>query len=158
ALRIDTNKVPSDLKRAYAAMEEEAVAATNPSGFISKNQKRDVKDTVRRKVEEELRTGKFRRSKLLPVLWDLQSQTLLCSANGAALEQLMELFERTFGLTLLPLTSGSFALRLLEPKARRRDYEDLRPTRFVQSPAGESEWPEYPWVLKGPEPKDFLGN
>src|SRR5690242_17018967 len=70
ALRIDTNKVPSDLKKAYQIMEEEAVAATNPSGFISKQQKRDVKDTIRRKVEEDLRSGRYRRSKLLPILWD----------------------------------------------------------------------------------------
>ena len=34
----------------------------------------------------------------------------------------------------------------------------MRPTRFVHGPEGESQWPEYPWVLKGPEPKDFLGN
>ena len=38
ALRIDTNKVPGELKKAYAIMEEEAVASGNPSGFISKNQ------------------------------------------------------------------------------------------------------------------------
>src|SRR5687768_13471692 len=158
ALRIDTNKVPGDLKRAYAMMEEEAVAATNPSGFISKNQKRDVKDVVRQKLDEEIRTGRFRRSKLLPVLWDLPTQMVYCAASGQALEQLMELFERTFGLTLMPLSAGSLALRMLEPQGRRRDYEDLRPTRFVHGPEGEGQFPEYPWVLKGPEPKDYLGN
>jgi hypothetical protein len=61
-------------------------------------------------------------------------------------------------LNLLPLSAGTLALRMLEPQGRRRDYEDLRPTRFVQGPEGEGQWPEYPWVLKGPEPKDFLGN
>jgi hypothetical protein len=158
AIRIDSNKVPGDLKRAYAMMEEDAVAATNPSGFISKMQKKDVKDLVRRKIDDEMRSGRFRRSKMLPVLWDLPSQTLYCAASGASLEQLMELFERTFGLTLMPLSAGSLALRILEPKGRRRDYEDLRPTRFVQGPEGEGQFPEYPWVSKGPEPKDFLGN
>src|SRR5687767_14389360 len=131
ALRVDTNKVPGDLKKAYQLMEEEAVAATNPSGFISKNQKKDVKDSIRRKVDEEMKSGRFRRSKLLPMLWDLPSQTLYCAATGASFEKLAELFERTFGLTLLPMTSGALALRLLEPRGRRRDYEDLRPTRFV---------------------------
>ena len=158
ALRVDTNKVPSDLKKAYQLMEEEAVAATNPSGFISKNQKRDVKDVVRRKLDEDMRSGRFRRTKLLPVLWDLPSQTLFCSASGANFEKLAELFERTFELKLIPITAGSLALRLLEPRGRRRDYEDFRPTRFVNGPEGESQYPEYPWVAKGPEPKDFLGN
>lgn len=158
ALRIDTNKVPSELKKAWQIMEEEAVAKNNPSGFISKNQKRDVKDTIRRKAEEDLRSGKFRRSKLLPILWDLPSQTLFCSATGASLEKLAEIFERSFGLELVPVSSGSLGLRLLSPKARKRDYEDLKPTRFVIGPEGEGQVPDYPWVAKGAEPKDFLGN
>jgi hypothetical protein len=157
-LRVDTNKVPAELKKAYTIMEEDAVAATNPSGFISKNQRRDAKEVVKQKLEEDLRSGRFRRSKLLPILWDLPSQTVYCSAGGASLEKLMEIFERSFGLSLLPLSAGSLALKLLEPKGRRRDYEDLKPTRFVYGPEGESQYPEYPWIAKGPEPKDFIGN
>jgi hypothetical protein len=158
ALRVDTNKVPGELKKAYKIMEEESLAAGNPSGFISKSQKREAKETVRLKLEDELRQGKHRRSKLVPILWDLPHQMLYCSASGATFERLAELFERSFGLQLDPLTSGSKALSILEPKGRRRDYEDLRPTRFVYGPNGENEHPEYPWVAKGPQPKDFLGN
>jgi hypothetical protein len=158
ALRVDVNKVPGELKKAYTLMEEDALAAGNPSGFISKLQKRDAKDSVRQKIDDELRSGKFRRSRLLLVLWDVPGRTLYCTASGKQLEMLMELFERTFNLSLHPLSAGALGLRLLEPRGRRRDYEDLRPTRFVYGPAGESEHPEYPWVLKGAEPKDFLGN
>lgn len=157
-LRVDTNKVPGDLKKAYAFVEEESVAKNNPSGFISKLQKRDVKDVVRRRVDEDLRSGKFKKSKLTPILWDLTSQTLLCNASGSTQEKLLEIFERTFDLKLMPISAGSLALRMLEPKGRRRDYEDARPTRFVQGPEGEGQLPEYPWVMKGPEPKDFMGN
>src|SRR4051794_374871 len=71
ALRIDSNKVPGELKRAYLAIEEESAASGNPSGFISKMQKRDAKDSVRRKIEDELRGGRFRSSKLVPILWDV---------------------------------------------------------------------------------------
>jgi hypothetical protein len=158
ALRIDTNKVPGELKKAYQIMEEEALAATNPSGFISKNQKKEAKETVRAKLEDELRSGKFRRSKLSPILWDVGHSMLYCAASNSTFEKLAELFERSFGLELQPLTAGSLALRHLEPTGKRRDYEDLRPTRFVPGPNGEGEYPEYPWVAKGPEPKDFLGN
>jgi hypothetical protein len=158
ALRIDTNKVPGQVKKAYALMEEEAVAAGNPSGFISKAQKKAVRDVVRQKVEEEMKSGKFRRSKLVPVMWDVPGQVLYSTASGSALEKLMEIFERTFGLELQPITAGTVALRVLEGKAKRRDYEDFRPTRFVHGPDGESVHPEYPWTAKGPQPKDFLGN
>jgi len=157
-LRVDSNKVPGDLKKAYQLMEEEAAASTNPSGFISKNQKKDVKDIVRRRVDDELRDGRHRRSKLVPILWDLPSQTLYTPAAGKNQELLLEIFERTFGLSLLPLSAGSIAMRQLEPRGKRRDYEDLRPTRFVPGPEGDGQFPEYPWVAKGPEPKDFLGN
>ena len=157
-MRVDRNKVPSELKKAYQQLEEDAAAATNPSGFISKQQKRDMKEIVRGKIDDDLRSGRFRRSKLLPILWDIPSQTLYCAASGATQEQLIELFDRTFGLELQPLSAGSIALRLLETRGRRRDYEDSNPTRFVIGPDGESHRPEYPWVAKGPQPKDFLGN
>ena len=158
ALRVDTNKIPSELKKAWQLMEEESAAAGNPSGFISKNQKRQAKETIGRKIDEELRSGRFRRSKLAPCLWDLSGNTLYCAASGSTFEKLAELFERTFDLQLYPLSAGALALRVLEAAGRRRDYEDFRPTRFVHGPNGESEYPEYPWVTKGPEPKDFLGN
>ena len=158
ALRIDTNKVPSELKQAYALMEEEAVAATNPSGFISKLQKRDVKDTVRRKIDDDLRSGKFRRSKLASVLWDVQNDIVYCSASQTVEEKLLEIFERSFQLKLIPLTSGSIGLRKLESRGRRRDYEDIRPAWFAIGPEGESQAPDYPWVAKGDEAKDFVGN
>src|SRR5512143_3611034 len=44
AMRIDTNKVPSEIRRAYQVMEEDAAAASNPSGHIAKRQKKDSKD------------------------------------------------------------------------------------------------------------------
>jgi len=158
ALRIDTNRVPGELKRAYQAMEEEAVAAGNPSGFISKAQKKSVKETINQKIDEELRSGKFRRSKLVPILWDLAGKMIYTPATGGSLEKLTEIFERSFGWSLRPLSAGSLALDVLEPLGRRRDYEDVRPTRFVSGPEGEGQYPDYPWTAKGPEPKDFLGN
>lgn len=158
ALRIDTNKVPGELKKAWELMEEEAVAAENPSGFASKGQKKDVKESVRKKMEDELRSGHFRRSKLLPILWDLPSRTVYCSASGKSFEKLAEIFHRTFGLDLQPVSAGSLGLRVCEDRGKRREYEDFRPTRFVMGPEGEGQHPDYPWVAKGPEPKDFLGN
>src|SRR5205807_124957 len=146
ALRIDTNKVPGDVKKAFTIMEEEATAATNPSGFISKQQKKGVKDIVRERVEEESKSGKYRRSKLVAILWDVPGRMLYAPASGASMEKLLEIFERTFGLELAPLSAGSLGLRLLESSSKRRDYEDLRPTRFVSGADGESQYPEYPWV------------
>lgn len=158
AMRIDTNRVPAELKKAYQLIEEEAAAANNPSGFVSKKQKRDAKDAARQRLEKDLKAGKFRRSKLVPMLWDLPTATLFSPVSSSAMEKLHELFERTFEMTLEELSAGGVALRHLEQKGKRREYEDMRPTRFVPGPEGEGQQPDYPWVAKGPQPKDFLGN
>jgi hypothetical protein len=157
-LRVDTHKVPGELKKAYQAIEETALAKKNKSGFLSKDQKKEAKENVLKRIEEEMRDGRYRRSKLTTLLWDLTTGTLYGAVSGKTFELLAELFERTFGLSLLPVSAGSLALSMLEPKGRRRDYEDARPTRIVPGPEGESQFPEYPWTLKGAEPKDFLGN
>ena len=158
ALRVDTTKVPNDVKRAWQMIEEDAVAKANPSGFLSKAQKKSVKDLITEKVEEETKSGKYRRSKMVSILWDLPGQMLYSTASGGNLEKLMEIFERTFGLELEPITSGSLAMTIAAAKQRTRDYEDARPTRFAWGPEGEGQQAEYPWVAKGDQPKDFLGN
>lgn len=154
-LRIDSNKPPADLKQAYILLEEQASAS---NGFISKAQKRDAKDSAMRKLDDEKRSGRFRKSKLAPILWDVGRGMLYGPSSVGAQEKLFELFDRTFGLSLVPLTAGNLALRKLEGTGHRRDYEDARPTRFVVSPQGESHAAEYPWVAKGPQAKDFYGN
>jgi hypothetical protein len=170
ALRIDTNKVPGTVKKAYTLIEEAAIATKNIDlskphlagapqvPFLSKAQKREAKETVAQKIEEDMKSGKFRRSKIIPLLWDLANQTVYSSAAGANFEKLAEIFERSFKCELQPLSAGSLGQRLLVDAGKRRDYEDLKPTRFAHGPEGESQHPEYPWVAKGPEPKNFLGN
>jgi hypothetical protein len=158
ALRVDTNRVPAELRTAYRMMEEDALAASNPSGFISNKQKKTARETMAQKIDEELRSGKFRRSKLTPVLWDFPTGAVYSPASNAAADKLIELFERTFGLELQAMSSGSLAMKMLQTHGQRRDYEDFRPTRFVLADGAESQYPEYPWVAKGPQPKNFLGN
>lgn len=158
ALRLDTNKVPGELKKAYELMEQDATAKDNPSGHISKKQKKDVKEIIKAKIDEELKSGKFRRSKLVPMLWDFETKTLYTSISSSNLEKLHELFERTFDLKLEPVSAGTIAHDWCADNQKRHEYEDTKPTRFVPGPEGDSQYPEYPWVAKGPEPKDFFGN
>lgn len=157
-LRVDTNKVPGEIKKAWQFQEEKNFAIQNPSGFASKRQKRDAKDIVRRRIDDALREGRYRRSKLHALLWDMPGATLYGPASSSAFEKVAELFDRTFQLELQPLGSGELASRYLEAAGKRRDYEDLMPTRFVTGPAGEGQPAEYPWTAKGDATKDFLGN
>lgn len=157
-LRIDTNRVPSEIKNAYIAIEEAAQAKQNPSGFISKQQKRMVKDVVGRKIDDELRSGKFRRSKFSAMLWDVPNGIVYGPAGSSVREKLQEIFQRTFGLELQVLTSGHVAERLCEKWGKHRDYEDWTPTRFARSAHDPDKPADYPWCAKGDGAKDFLGN
>ncbi|HYE17169.1 MAG TPA: hypothetical protein VEA69_01930 [Tepidisphaeraceae bacterium] len=158
ALRIDTNKVPGDVKKAYTLQEEAALAKKNPSGFLSKAQKKEAKEAVQQRIDEDLKSGRFRRSKLVNLLWDVPAGIVYSAASGANFEKLAEIFERSFKCELQPLSAGSLAARVLVDRGKRREYEDAKPTRFAFGPDGESQAPEYPWTAKGPQPKDFMGN
>src|SRR5690349_23134098 len=46
ALRLDAQKVPADLLRAYTQVELEALAAGNPSGIPSARQKREARQAA----------------------------------------------------------------------------------------------------------------
>ena len=49
-LRVDTDKIPSDLLRAYYAVELKALSKNNPSGFASARQKREAKEIARERL------------------------------------------------------------------------------------------------------------
>src|SRR5438270_5868135 len=61
ALRIDEQKVPADLLRAYTQVELEALAASNPSGIPSGRQKRQARLTAKERLEDESRDGRYLR-------------------------------------------------------------------------------------------------
>ncbi len=170
AMRLDTNKVPADVRKAYRIINERAMADQNPSGFASRAQKKEAADLASRQAHEDLASGKFRKSKMIPMLWDLRRGMLHCGAAGTAvIEQLMMLFRKTFEMELVPVTAGSALGRILELKGRSRDYEDLRPTAFTPPPArtndseeagyeGDPHLPVIPWAKQSLDLKDWVGN
>ena len=171
AMRMDTHKVPADVKQAYKKINEQAAAAGNPSGFASKAQKRDAADLAGRQVSEDLANGKFRKSKMIPVLWDLKERVLYCGATGnTVLENLARLIKDSFAVDVDYLSGGTLAGSLLRSSGHGRDYEDLKPTAFTAPPEKAREdhedadgprdlnVPIVPWVVQSVDLKDFLGN
>ncbi len=154
AIRIDSQKVPADLMRAYAAVELAALAKTNPRGIPSARQKREARDSARQRLEDEAKDGRFLRRKACPVLWDGQSNELLVGTTAATvLDRLHTLFEQTFGMKFEPLSAGRLAYRLAESRQQTRGVDDATPTPFVPgtTPA------ETAWILDEMS-RDFLGN
>lgn len=154
ALRIDTNKLPSDLWRAYTQIELQALAKNNPSGLPSARQKREARDSARERLEEEAKDGRFLKRKAYPLLWDAPSNELLVGTTAVtALDRLHTLFEHTFGVGFEPLSAGTQAFRLAEVRQQTRGVDDAKPAPFLpgMSPS------ELAW-LPDETSRDFLGN
>lgn len=153
-LRVDVDRLPSDMLKAYYAVELKALSANNPSGFPSARQKREARENARERLEQESKDGRYKKRKCIPVLWDGQSGELLFGTTALTqMEQLCSLFRQTFGLELHLISSGRRAYQLAEPHERTRNVEDASPSAFIPgvTPA------DLAWIADE-TCRDFLGN
>ncbi|MBA4067720.1 MAG: hypothetical protein C0501_29275 [Isosphaera sp.] len=153
-LRVDTDKLPGDLLRAYAAVELKALTKNNPSGFPSARQKREAKEAARERLELEAKDGRYRKRKCIPVLWDRLSNEVLFGATSAThVDRLCSLFEQTFGVGIECVTAGRRAYHLAELNARTRMVDDSSPSLFVPGFTP----PDLAWIADDSS-RDFVGN
>ena len=161
SIRIDTDKIPAALLRAYTQIEIDAVAQLNPSGTATKGQKQDAKEAAKRRAEAEAADGRFRRLNHFPILWDGRTNTLYAGSTSTnVLDRLQSLFRDTFDRTLEPLTAGgladSLATRGRTESGRPANDNDARLRAFVSESGG----PEcvFAWSDDSPSAMDYLGN
>jgi hypothetical protein len=153
-LRVDTDKLPADLLRAYFAVELKALSRNNPSGLPSARQKREAREAARERLEQEAKDGRYRKRKCYPVLWDRLSNEVLFGATSITqVDRLCNLFEQTFGLELECVTAGRRAYHLAEVHARTRMVDDSAPSAFVPGVTP----PDLAWIADDSS-RDFLGN
>ncbi|MBY0513231.1 MAG: hypothetical protein K2P78_04880 [Gemmataceae bacterium] len=153
-LRVDVDKVPGDLLRAYYAVELKALSKDNPSGLPSARQKREAKEAARERLEQEAKDGRYRKRKCIPVLWDrLSNEVLFGAASLTQVERLASLFSQTFGVEIECVTAGRRAHHLAELGGRTRTVDDSAPSAFIPgtTPA------DVAWIADESS-RDFLGN
>jgi hypothetical protein len=157
AIRVDTDKIPGDLLRAYTKMETDARAQLNPSGYATKAQRLEAKEAARLRAEAESADGRFRRRKHYPILWDARSSTVYAGTTSAAvLDRLLSLFRETFGLSLEPITAGTLAQAQAEARGSGRMIDELGPALFLGE---ESDGlAALAWSDADPSRPDFFGN
>jgi hypothetical protein len=110
AIRVDIDKIPGALLRAYTQIEIEARAQLNESGTVTKAQRREAKEAALERARAEAADGRFRRLNHFPVLWDARSQVLYAGSTSAnVLDRLQALFRATFDRALEPITAGGLA-------------------------------------------------
>jgi hypothetical protein len=153
-LRVDTDKIPGDLLRAYYAVELKALSKNNPSGFASARQKREAKEIARERLEQEAKDGRYKKRKCIPVLWDKISNEVLFGATSLTqIDRLCSLFEQTFGVELDCITAGRRAYQLAELNARTRLVDDSSPSAFIPGITPT----DVAWIADESS-RDFIGN
>jgi hypothetical protein len=153
ALRIDEQRIPGDLLRAYTQVELEGLSAHNPSGQPSARQRREARMLAKERLETEAKDGRYLRRKAIPILWDAPSGELIVASTAAsALERLRPLFKESFDRNLEPLGAGRQAFAIAEPTGQTRGVDDARPTVFVPSQDHSVAW------TPDEGDRDFLGN
>jgi hypothetical protein len=149
--RVDTDRLPGDLLKAYYEADLAALSKDNKSGFASAKQKREAKESAHNRLKVEARDGRFRRRKCTPVLWDRAANEVLFGATSTAqVDQFTDLFKRTFDRPLDLLTAGRQAKREAVTLKLAVPTEDASP--FVPGTGGEVAW------VTGGGAADFLGN
>ena len=153
-LRVDTDKLPGDLLRAYYAVELKALSKDNPSGFASARQKREAKEIARERLEQEAKDGRYKKRKCVPVLWDRLSNEVLFGATSLTqVDRLVSLFQTTFGADLECVTAGRRAYHLAEVHTQTRQVDDSSPSAFVPGVTpGDVAW------IADESSRDFIGN
>jgi hypothetical protein len=155
AIRVDTDKIPGSLLRAYTKIETDARAQLNPSGYPTKAQRQEAKEAARIRAEAEAADGRFRRMAHYPVLWDGQANILYAgTTSNSVLDRLQTLFRETFDRTLEPITAGSLAYAQAETRGQERSVEDFGPVVFH----GDDAYSSVAWSDHDPSSRDFWGN
>ncbi len=154
ALRIDTQKLPSDLLKAYYQVDLEALIANNPSGRPSLRQKREAKESARDRLEHEAKDGRFLKRKAIEVIWDrLTNEVYFGTTSVTNIDRLVTLFKNTFDVSFEAVTSGRRAFQLAELHQHSRNVDDAAPAVFVPGLSAT----DVAWVLDEGS-RDFVGN
>ena len=154
ALRTDTLKLPTDLLRAYSAIDLAALSKNNPSGHPSARQKREARESARDRLEHEAKDGRYTKRKTVEVIWDLKSNELLFGTTSVSqIDRLLVLFKQTFGHGLEAVTAGRRAYALAELHNRTRNVDDASPSPFVPGVTPT----DVVWIPDEAS-RDFIGN
>ena len=173
AMRMDSVRVPTEVKTAYLAQESTALqkAAVDGGGDaarpLGRTGRREGKENAERRWLEEVADGRYRSCSLVPVIWDLPNQRVLAPAGpDRTWMALRDLMQASVGVRLQPMGSGALALDCLAARGMSDAFDDARPDALVSPPIPRvpsedgpvGERPGVPWAEAGPEPRDFLGN
>lgn len=157
AMRVDTNKPPTDLVRSYQRINEQSMLEASGREFLSKAEKREAREQARSRADSEAQAGTFRRMKQIPVFWDFRrNEVYLGGAASNVVDHFMLLFQQTFDRSLTAGSSGELAARWAQRTGENAAYDQCRPACFINPPDGAEIQDELLNPAEG-RSHDFLG-
>ncbi len=170
--RIDSVRVPPEIKKAYIAMAEEShlVVGKDGASFLPRSAKRDAREEALRRIDEEVANGRYRSPKHTAIWWDFATNTILAPVSSDKdINLLKKLMEETFDVRIAPRSSGTLAYDALGDRGLSSAFDDAQPEAFSLPPLdiegavdqGQRKSrtrPDVPWASSAGESKDFLGN
>ncbi len=154
-IRIDTNQVPSAMKKAWLQIELAAATAESKTGRPTKAQRQEAKESVEQRCIAEAATGKYHRMQQFPILWDFNNQLFYFGGSSAsAIGHCADLMARAFDVELERLAAGSIASAWADKAKCRSQLESSSPAAFHPDQEGS----EYAWLNSDGANYDFLGN
>lgn len=155
AIRIDTNQVPSAMKKAWLQIELAAATAESRTGRPTKVQRQEAKDFVEQRCAVEASSGKYHKMKQFPILWDFSNEMFYFGGSSeSAVGHCADLFAKAFDVELSRLTAGSIATAWADKNKSRSLLENSSPAAFHPDQEGN----EYAWLNSDAANYDFLGN
>ena len=132
-IRIDTNQIPSALKKAWLQIELAAMMKDSSQGRPTRAQRQEASDSVEQRCLNELQSDKYVRMQQYPALWDVQQQLLYFGGSGAsALGHAADLFERAFAVELERVNASWLAMQWAERTKKLDALHEIDITSFLE--------------------------
>ncbi|NLX12397.1 MAG: hypothetical protein GXY44_01920 [Phycisphaerales bacterium] len=137
ALRIDTNKPPSDLVRSYQKQNEQTMREASGREFLTKAQRAEAREQALARADSEAKAGIFKRMRQVPVFWDLpRNEVYLGGTSSAVADAFYLLFRQCFDRSVTAATAGELAARWSAKTGESRPFDACQPAHFVNPPDG----------------------
>ncbi|RIK69293.1 MAG: hypothetical protein DCC65_00690 [Planctomycetota bacterium] len=141
-----------------SSLDDAGDSTQRPRGRAFARLKKQAVDAARNRATQEIKDGRYRSMRQVPILWDTRNDTLFVGATTPAIiERLIPLFRETFDKRLEPVTAGGFAYHWAEKCGLSRRLESMQCPKFVEHPAGNGHIDVY-WTARDPNSRDYLGN
>lgn len=126
-VRTDRWAIPAALLRAKLREAEAAMLTRSGRERLGRKEKTELKEMVSKKLRRQMAPS----TRTVDLIWSLDEKLLRFFSHAPkASAIMMELFQKTFGLRLIPESPYTLAARLGMSASEEREWQTLEPSEF----------------------------